>query len=405
MHKPLRPHRMECHPIYGEKLSHQRKGELFGNERSDAYKGIVQRNGRVAWILVKTGAQQTYPNEVTTNCIKYCYSTTDGKANAAMRKAHETGDAFAVKVVADKSPDTYFWGEGKVSVPQEDHEHNGRMYRRFVIVRATSEELAEDGARAAAGEEPAVEEEPEPPAKRACIVKAPDPALRELELQGLQGLQGLQQLREVQGLQEGQEVQGLQQELKALQESVHGVEFDSHLERCHAVLMSQLHIPWSRTTPTIHGISLGNGRIVSYTPDFIVELDGRPCLLEIKPRYPYDDELRKATGACAQLKVMPLFLFYNTEFRAPFAELWAGSGQGDYRHHDGVRAIKFTWSFELKRVVVEHDAAYAADEIEGRVSGSIDVRRVLGDQRFHLPQLLEAYRRTAEFRSRNTSRV
>ena len=122
------------HPQYGQRLTRSQKVTLFGDSHADDHKGIVQRDGKVVWILVQTGEKQTYPNEVTPTHVKYCYSK-DGKANNAMKRAYEAGYPFMVKVVPDKSPDTYLWGYGVIDVLQEDHESNGRMYRRFVITR------------------------------------------------------------------------------------------------------------------------------------------------------------------------------------------------------------------------------------------------------------------------------
>ena len=75
------------HPDYGHRLSKDEYAELFGIDRAHDRRGIVQRDGKIAWILVKTGAGQTYPNEVTSSQIRYCYSP-DGKANAAMKLAY-----------------------------------------------------------------------------------------------------------------------------------------------------------------------------------------------------------------------------------------------------------------------------------------------------------------------------
>ena len=142
---------------------------------------------------------------------------------------------------------------------------------------------------------------------------------------------------------------------------------------------------------------MGSGRIVSYTPDFVVDIPytnayTQTYLIEIKPCYPYDDEIRKAMGAVEKLKVMPLFLFYNTEFTCPFAERWTGSGHGDYRHDAGVRALKFSWNTEANRVVIEHDAAYTLKILsDGSWIGGIDVRTTVGEVIFDNSQLHGIY--------------
>lgn len=382
---------MSVHPIYGQKISRTQKLELFGDDHFNDYKGIVQRDGKVAWILVQTGAQQTYPNEVNADCIKYCYSSKDGKGNALMKRAYHLKQTFIVKVVPDKSPDTYFWGMGKVSVEQEDYEWKGRKYRRFVVVKADAEP-----------EPPSQEpnEQAFPPRKRTRFATAYPSNVPPIPNDSA----SLGDVSPEEVVVEGTDVNGLT-EMKSY---VKDTEFDSHLERCHAVMMSLLGIKWSRDAPTIPGIELGNGRIVSYTPDFVVDIPNviytQTYMIEIKPQYPYDDEIRKAIGACAKMKVMPLFIFYNTKFCTPFAERWKGHGHGDYKHHNGIRGIKFSWDSQLGRVVVEHDAAYTAQTLlDGTtVVGGIDVRHTVGDIRFDNAYLDKAYE-SVDYFNRNSS--
>jgi hypothetical protein len=186
---------------------------------------------------------------------------------------------------------------------------------------------------------------------------------------------------------------------------VDGVETHSLLEKRHACLLSLLNVKWSRDAPTVHGILLSNGRTTSYTPDFVVDMEDeggteRTCLVEIKPRYPYDDELRKARGACSVLKGTPLFLFYNTRFRSPFSSRPSSYGQGDYGHHEGVRGIRMEW--RGGRVLVEHDAAYACDPPSSsspfsEVRGWLGVREEVGDVRFDNVLLSSAYEEVDRF--------
>ena len=346
------------HPQYGQRLTRSQKVTLFGDSHADDHKGIVQRDGKVVWILVQTGEKQTYPNEVTPTHVKYCYSK-DGKANNAMKRAYEAGYPFMVKVVPDKSPDTYLWGYGVIDVLQEDHESNGRMYRRFVITRdetARSPIYVPTPVVAPVTAPVFVPTNGEPKPKRHCVSGAVVNTLEFME----------------------------------------EVQFDSHLEKRHAAMMTALNIRWSRTTPTIHGVELGSGTIVSYTPDFVVDIPNgiitQTYLIEIKPCYPYDDEIRKCVEACTQMKVVPLFLFYNSDFRCPFAERWNGSGHGDYAHDKGVRALKFSWNSHLERVIIEHDAAYTASLLpDGTVVGGIDTRISVQDTRFNNDMVNKAY--------------
>lgn len=366
---------MSMHPVYGQKLTRTQKTSMFGDDHSDDHRGIVQRNGKVAWILVKTGAQQTYPNEVSADCIKYCYSTKDGKANTAMKRAYEKGDPFMVKVVPDKSPDTYFWGFGKVHVLQENHEYKERCYRRFVVVK--HEDGKEDDTEDAnMGQKKSVAEAS---ADKAVVTETMQTSKK----------------RE-RDTEEVKATRVVHPATSRMRQSIEGVEFDSYLEKSHAMMMTLLSIKWQRNAPTVHGIEMGDGRKVSYTADFVVDLPNglltQTYLIEIKPQYPYDDEIRKAIGACTQLKVLPLFLFYNTKFRCPFEERWTGAGHGDYRHHDGIRGIKFSWNPRTERVDIQHDAAYTAHRLpDGTIDGGIDVRNVIGDVKFSNSVLDEAY--------------
>ncbi|RPF81768.1 MAG: hypothetical protein CBC65_001895 [Rhodothermaceae bacterium TMED105] len=477
---------MSVHPVYGQKLTRTQKSEMFGDDHSNDYKGIVQRDGKVAWILVKTGAQQTYPNEVNSDCIKYCYSSKDGKANTLMKRAYHLNQSFIVKVVPDKSPDTYFWGMGKVSVEQEDYEWNGRMYRRFVVVKADAEpepapqksieqELpSRKRTRKATTEASSHAVPPAPEAMATALEKEEelegavidadkmkqwwdangglqvldiDPETwamkvssrlakaQELNAKFLENFQTdlvhiptailrtfrdghyLIELRKTLGSEAGETLDDVAKPINKTSDNglmemdsyVKNIEFDSHLERCHAVMMSLLGIKWSRYAPTVPGIELGSGRIVSYTPDFVVDIPNgvytQTYMIEIKPQYPYDDEIRKAIGACAKMKVMPLFLFYNTQFCTPFASRWTGHGHGDYKHHNGIRGIKFSWDSQLDRVIVEHDAAYTSQTLPDgtTVVGGIDVRHSVGDARFDNAYLNKAYESVDYFKSHSST--
>ena len=120
-----------------------------------------------------------------------------------------------------------------------------------------------------------------------------------------------------------------------------GVQFDSLLERRHSVMMTQLRIPWTRNVWTFHQIRLADGSLVSYTPDFVVRLP-EPCLVEIKPRYPYDDELRKCEAACRQMAgAMSVLLLFHTDFRCPFEV--SRQQHASYEHSDGVRGMRYSW--------------------------------------------------------------
>jgi hypothetical protein len=378
-------HPMACvHPEYGQKITLQQRATLFGEDHATDFRGIVQRDGKVSWIHVQTGAHQTYPNDVSRECIKYCFSK-DNKANLAMKRANQITDCFLVKVVPDKSTETFLWGKGKVN-GWEDFEHNGRMFRRFIIERVCD---ADDAPCDVQNKRRKVEEKqfenlcdaeplppplpppPPPPPPTPSTPSSPETS-----------------------------------PLAAAEALVEGWDFDSRLERHHAIMLSLLNIEWSRVAPTVHGIKIGSGRTVSYTPDFLAYVasgsDRRrtACLIEIKPRYPYDDEIRKAMGACASLRAIPVFLFYNTEFKSPFADAWHGQGHGNYDHHEGIRALKFSWNEAEKKVDLHHDAGYTMTVgADGDMLGGIDVRQHVGDSRFSCPQLLKLYDAVEEYKT------
>ena len=115
--------------------------------------------------------------------------------------------------------------------------------------------------------------------------------------------------------------------------------------------------------PTVHGIDVRMPRRVAYTPDLVVTTPkGQKIVVEIKPRYPYDVEIRRCIGYVEQLPCYALVLLFNTMFGSPFAGVPPDDEQGSYDHADCVRGIMFRCSGGA--VEIEHNVAYFCEEDE-----------------------------------------
>ena len=154
-------------------------------------------------------------------------------------------------------------------------------------------------------------------------------------------------------------------------------------------MWSRLGIDHQYERVVIRDVRLSNGRSVDYTFDFILYKaphGDETMMVEIKPCYPYDDDLVKCRATCTVLR-RPVLLMYNTTFAPPFCARWGGVGMPAYDHSDAVRGMLFVW--EAGQVVVRHDVAYMYDET-ARV-GWMGVRENVGDERFDNPTLQAAY--------------
>ena len=169
--------------------------------------------------------------------------------------------------------------------------------------------------------------------------------------------------------------------------------FDSLLERRHAALMSELSVSFSRSNVPCYKVELSDG-VHSYTPDFLLyTADGAAQVIEIKPCYPHDDELRRCEQVCRKAR-STVFLMYGGTFTPPFSSRKRTRDElPTYPHADGVRGIKFSWCNTTEGVVMEGDAGYYVDA-EGRAG--IDVRRVIGDGRFENERLQQAFAAAAK---------
>jgi hypothetical protein len=350
---------MTHHERYGEPLNRAGVLRHFPTppNASNTW-GIVYTNQSVvAWLTTKVGAGQSYPNEVSRDVIRYCYGP-DKLAHQSMTRMWQEGLTFKIKVIPDKSTATYLWGTGKITVLEEvfNEPATNKMYQRYVIARV--------------------------PEADGDTGDAPD---------------GGPAVKRPRG---------------AVETTVDGVVYDSICERRHKCVMEHLGIPYKRTAWTFHDIHLSaTARTCSYTPDYIAYprnpiTGATECLLmEIKPRYPYDQEIERAMGAVAQSRI-PLVILFNTVFRCPFDVRPETPGeQGKYEHADGVRGIRLEWSSAEEKVVFAHDAGYCvfSDPLDD-ADGTIATVRARPDPSqassapFTHPKVRAAFRAASELR-------
>ena len=395
------------HPIYGRRLTHAESKEMFGDA---SRKGIVLApGGGVKYVYATLGASSKYKNEVTRDVVKYCYSPAAAD-NMAMDEAFRRGDSIPVKVVPNHGTDTYYWGHGKI-VSKDDVVYMGNCPRnRYVIERVTSpEELAATAASSPSAAPVEAEEESSvtlrstrsTAGKRRIVEDDDNDDNADKEDNNTERARPAVVARVENRLNTRTLVPA--DIVRAIQE----VEFDSLLEKRHAAMMTRLGLRWNRVPPTIHEVCLSDGTMHSYNPDFRVlprirpgsakpyeGEEARPFVIEIKPRYPYDDEIRKCTETVAQLGTS-VVLFYggSPHFGMPFDHRPAVSGmQGSYAHADGVRGIRFSWEETSQSVLLEHDVAYMArtDSATGEVHAYVGVRRGLDEAVYH-PKVQEAF--------------
>jgi hypothetical protein len=358
------------HPTYGTLMRNGEVDRVFGRVRG---KGIVfSAGGSAQFIFVTVGASRKYPNEVTREVVKYCYSP-DADANQAMAQSHATGALVRVRIAPNGGSDTYDWGHGRIVELCERHAASGT--NRFVLAHVPKEEAAADDEtrtkRLRSADLP-----PRSDSDDVMLVDVGDTS------------------QAAGGANNGMARRSSDAVPTAVETVVDGVVFHSLLERRHAAMLTALGLAWTREALTVHGVRLGDGSVVSYTPDFLVTPEDPRAplvLLEIKPRYPYDDEMAKCSGVCAQLRTT-IALLYNTTFSCPFAERATRRGaQGDYVHADAVRGM--LWSWDGAGVRFDAEAAYA--ECPERGCG-VYARVAPYDTRFHTPVVVAAYAAASE---------
>ena len=288
------------HPVYGRKLTKAQQTEMFGD--AGGRRGIVTSpDGRVKYIYVTVGAGSKYKNEVTRDIIKYCFSRAP-LDNRPMMEAFTRGDLIPVKLVPNHSTETFYWGHGKVTATDDVYYMGMTPQSRFVIQRVVPEDETKE------------EEAPAPPSRprKRQIVEDDEEEREENQAPPTR----------TERMSSGSEPSSSLIPADVTR-ALSNVEFDSLLEKRHAAMMTRLGMRWSRVPPTIHNVSLSDGMSHSYNPDFRVlprnrppgtplycGEEGRPFVIEIKPRYPYDDEIKKCTETVFQLGTT-VILFYG----------------------------------------------------------------------------------------------
>jgi hypothetical protein len=289
--------------------------------------------------MLKVGPHSKYPNSVEKDVIKYVCSPI-ASSRAAITSALDEKTVFPVKIV-DGTNTAYFWGYARVeSFVADEVFHDGKNVGRHSFRRV--------GTLAVPTEQP--------PAKRAL---SPD-----AELSQTRGKQRI-----------------------AKEYMIDGMQFDSLLELRHFVVMKTLGMQPIRSPMTHHGINVF-GKTVSYTIDFKVEVDGEICFVEIKPAYPYDEEVVRVKSI-VEMTHVTCFLMYNTVFDCPFMDSRPYEHKDAYSHSAAVRGMKYSWDKNTRQVVVDYDVAYCYDESLGQ--GALQSRKDFNVSDYRHPKLMEAY--------------
>lgn len=121
-----------------------------------------------------------------------------------------------------------------------------------------------------------------------------------------------------------------------------GFHYDSKLESRHACFFESLNIQYS---PHCITVTLRQGdKETHYTPDFYLENIGANGMhIEIKPKYPHEEEWLKAELMATTFKVDVLLLYGNFPSGMPYANedrsVTSVSERRHYSHSDSIRGI------------------------------------------------------------------
>lgn len=418
------------HAQYGIAVDKDKMRSIFGEPGGDANQGIVVRDAKVAWILVNVEKPRSkYVNEVTQDTIKYCHSP-NPQATKVMKLMYDRGTTFPVKIIPCGTTTTFFWGLGRIT--QLEVEGDGYPGPRYLIEKDTpydahpvfASAAQERGAASTdhhdGGEGSRSLKDDEPlgyVSKRRKVTTTKDArALPPPDVVGSSPVRGDESKRVlVPGGQEARDDEGDETDTTtessvSSSSSLSTLEgrfarlvedkgpFGSHLEKRHAAMMTALGMEWDAQGLIVPGVRLGSGEYHTYTPDFVVQVLG-PCssraqgrattvVVEIKPRYPYDEESRKCMAVCARLRNTPVVLFYNDVFRNPYEERPLHSEQGEYPQHYAVRGIQFWWDDRAQCVRRQEGVTYTYDPVIG---GGFGIRDALDDPRFSNATLDRAF--------------
>lgn len=303
-------------------------------------------------VLARFGPRTKYPNQIINNYLHYCYSPS-ASATQAMQYAYDNDISFPVYITSRESSHTYFL-QGKITNLMEKYicPEDNKIWFRYVIQESTAL--------------PAVPTEGQLDQRSASDLRSPV-ARSAAPVEG--------QVATV----------GAISNKRARTEQV--FTYDSFLERKHAEMMQNLGIECSRNVPSMHDIDIGGSRTVDYTPDFtVLNQNGERYIVEIKPRFPYDVEVRRCIGYCKQLPERKLVLLYNTKFVCPYSSDKNDQGQGDYKHSDGVRGMMFVFNNTTKKVDIVYNVSYycAVDEAGSIQHAGFKQRDFVCDDEMHL---------------------
>lgn len=354
------------HSIYGlGPLSRRDQDKFFGPGSTH---GVVHTNGTLVYVFVKMGASAKYINYISRDTLLYCWPSFDGADRRAMQRAYDLRAPFLVKVVPHGSTRTFLWGRAIISEMESsltEFESEGVLrsvdpgQRRYKITRISSQPLEgppEDAPLAIPhgstnDAAPAQAQAPSPPASEA--MGGPIVPAREVMLDGIQ--------------------------------------FDSVCEARHYITMQALGLKVCREPLSINITSVlpGEWPQTWYNPDVLVTDPYKgTVLIEIKPCYPYDEEIVRCEAACRFMR-LPVILFYGTDFRSPY-EITRPPSRS-YEHSHGPRGIQWNVSPETGTVIRVDDVAYMADEVDGTTVGFIDRRRDSQDMRVYHPRVIQAF--------------
>lgn len=389
--------------MYGTPLTNAQQEAQFPRL---SRKGIHRHGNVIKFLQMGVGKGSNYPNEVSDDgsTIYYCESPAAADCEA-MENMREQKLPVRVLLIIDIN-NAFDWGQGRVLDKMDSIQRNGRMYSRYVIERVGTVAVVQS-LRALLGNEPRAaleraEREAATPGFHLTdcfgeirdVVKAracDNPSAVELTLTwaALEHAM-LRQSGSSPGAVDRAPSSGptffdrapLKRPRPAAQcTKYRGRWFKSLLEACHAFMFDKLEVEWEYEQQTIHD---ADGH--SYTIDFW--LPGLLTYVEIKPRPPYDDEMKRCVQQCARTR-RDVVLLYNTGFVTPVAG--APTGRPGYEHADGIRGIKFRFCGATKKVVMDEPVMWM--ERDGAVV--LAKRDSYDDMGPYAPVVVSAFKETA----------
>jgi len=400
-------------------------------------RGIKRVDMQVQYVRAMVGACCPYPNKVTTNTVWYCSS---GKAgdDCAMQAHIDAKRPLRVYVIdrEDKNESTnkYVWGDAVVVAYTDETIHRGKLHKRYTLERVVGEPVPQALA-------PAVVVAPAAGGGRkrqlrSQLTSESDEGVvaaivNNNNVEAVQSPRGLVPPRRKKSRggaseeqwetgahalvageeEEEEEEEVLQQEhvgpaptwCAGVGEQQHalspphrkrhislatvyrGNHFKSRLEARTAVFLDSLGVSWQYEGVTISYVN----KAKTYTVDF--HLPEVPIYLEIKPSYPTDEEIEKATYLCRHQR-RDVAIVYNTLFAPPFKR----TRTLDVHQEPTIRALLLrcdaagvvTWTENcVWKQQLDHDSAAAGSS--SRIV--LEPRFALEDVAWRTDMLIRAY--------------